>query len=333
MRNTADVLLAEKTDTELKRMAGKATRLTAQFFGKTIKLYAPLYLSNYCKNGCPYCGFKNGNTFGKKLLNMDEIQRETDMLVKTGMQEILLVAGDDPDKITAEYLAEAVSLVKTKAPSVSIETAPFSEKEYRKLVDAGLDGVTLYQETYNRGVYRALHRKGGKSDYDYRYETPFRAGRAGVRKIGMGVLLGLADWRGDFKELLFHARTVEKECWKTSVSISFPRIRDSLSGFRPDYPISDRDLLHAVCAARISMNQTDLVLSTREYPEMRDNLLGVGITKISAGSRTAPGAYTLADEPGEQFSVSDERSVENVVKAVMERGFQPVWKDWEACMK
>lgn len=326
-------LLRDQTSGNLKELAPEACERTLQYFGKTVKLYAPLYLSNYCVNSCPYCGFSKRSRYEQKILSYEEIKQEAEILADWGMQEILLVAGDDPDKITIEYLKKAVATVKSVVPSVSIETAPFSKEEYCILKEAGLDGVTLYQETYDRKLYEKLHSGGRKADYDFRYAAPFRAAQAGIRRIGVGVLLGLSIWQEDIFHLLKHAIEIQKKYWQVSMSVSFPRINPSLSGFDPLVEVSGKDLVRIISVARIVLPQSDLVLSTREGPDFRDNVIGIGITKISAGSRTTPGGYGTAPGHGEQFSICDTRSPSEIAEMLLHKGFQPVWKDWEFCMR
>lgn len=323
---------ASINDNQLRRMAVEAFALTVQYFGRTVKLYAPLYLSNYCLNACPYCGY-SGTEYDRKTLRIDEIKSEAEIIAQSGIQEILLVAGDDPEVITSDYLEKAVIAVKAIVPSVSIETAPLEESEYRLLNQAGLDGVTLYQETYNQKLYHELHKGGNKEDFAYRYDALFRAARAGIRRIGMGVLLGLTAWQEDWPLLMEHARQLQVSNWRSTVSISFPRINPCLAGYNPPVPVSDRELLHLVCISRLAMPQSDLILSTREAPAMRNNLPGLGITKMSAGSRTAPGGYGTSTGHSEQFEVSDDRSPQAIADMLLKQGFQPVWQDWEYCMR
>lgn len=326
-------LLDPAADAGLPAMAREAFRRTLQYFGRTIKLYAPLYLSNYCVNTCPYCGFSKQESYAQKVLSLDEVRSEASIIAATGIRDILLVAGEDPDHVTVDYLARTVEAVKAIVPAVSIETAPFTEAEYRTLNAAGVDGVTLYQETYDRPLYERLHKGGNKADYDYRYESLFRAGRAGIRRLGAGTLLGLYDWRAEARALFTHALAIERACWKSIVSVSFPRINPCLAGFEPLTTVTDRDLVHMICAARLVLPQSDLVLSTRENAAMRDRILGIGITRMSAGSRTSPGGYGTSDGETEQFAIHDDRSAAAIAAALIARGFEPVWQDWEECMK
>ncbi|MFH2033483.1 MAG: 2-iminoacetate synthase ThiH [Candidatus Margulisiibacteriota bacterium] len=324
-------LLAEKSDNELYTLAEKARRETLRFFGRTIKLYAPLYLSSYCRNSCAYCNFNATLDTRRNRLNIKEALHEANVLNRQGIKHILLVSGEDPDHISVDYLQELIAKLKEKFASVSIEVQPLKTEEYKTLARAGLDGLTVYQETYNRKVYEQVHRHGQKKDYDWRFYTPDRGGQAGLREISIGFLLGLADWRQEALALAEHADFLIKKYWRSQISISFPRITRISHSYSPPYPVKERDLIQLIIALRLTFPHVDLTLSTRERPELRDKLIGVGITRMSAGSCTVPGGYseTLKASEG-QFDIEDTRSIEKVSASIDKAGYEPVFKDWEA---
>jgi 2-iminoacetate synthase len=315
----------------LEEMAQRARAITARRFGKTIQFYAPLYISNFCRNSCVYCGFNAGNRVGRRTLKPDEIMSEARLLHDRRIHQLLLVTGECPEQVSPAMLAEVVSRLQGLFPLIAVEVYPLEEDDYRRLVGAGADGLTIYQETYDRQIYLQVHPAGPKRNFDYRLEAPERGGRAGFRQIGIGSLLGLNDWRLEACWLYLHARFLMKHYWKSQAAISFPRLRPAAGGYQPPHPVSDRELVQMICALRLSLPDVGLVLSTRESPEFRDHMIGIGITKMSAGSRTSPGGYL--DEQGpeaeEQFSVHDGRSVAQVAEAVRNRGYDPVWKDWD----
>lgn len=331
-------LISPSAEGLLEEMAQKARAVTIRRFGRTIEFYAPLYISNYCKNFCVYCGFNAGNRVNRKTLSLEEILEEARLLHDRRIHQLLLVTGECPEEVPPRMMAEVVSRLKDLFPSIAIEVYPMEEDDYRRIVQAGADGLTIYQETYDREVYLEVHPAGPKRDFDYRLEAPERGAKAGFRQIGIGSLLGLGDWRLEACWLYLHARFLMKHYWRSQVAISFPRLRPAAGGFKPPFPVSDRELVQMICALRLSLPDVGLVLSTRESPEFRDNMVGIGITKMSAGSRTAPGGYLDRldidiDEQGqmaeEQFSVHDGRSVAEVARAVRSRGYDPVWKDWD----
>ncbi|MBU0501797.1 MAG: 2-iminoacetate synthase ThiH [bacterium] len=311
---------------ELESMAQKARALTLKHFGRTMLLYIPLYLNNECDNECVYCGFNNNK--GAEMLSADRVLAEADILYQKGFRHLLLVAGEKRDKITIEYLKEIVGRLHKKFESISLEIFPLSEKEYRELFTAGVDGLTIYQETYNRELYKKYHPRGAKSDYDYRLETPERAGRAGFYRLNIGALLGLAPWQEEMKALVEHAAYLKKKFWRSQISISFPRLKNSGAGFKPPYPVSDRELVEMVCSLRLRLPTVGLVISTREPARLRDSLIPLGITQMSAESKTSPGGYSncLAKE---QFAVSDQRPLSEVMAAISQKGYEPVFKDWD----
>jgi 2-iminoacetate synthase len=330
--NDLAVLLSPAADRFLEETARAAMHLTSRRFGRAILLYAPIYLSNECVNVCTYCGFRRDIDVKRSTLGQGEIERELRFLTERGFRHLLLVTGEHPKIVTMDYLEEAVRNARNYVPSVSIEVEPLSAEDYRRLVEAGIDGVTLYQETYDRGLYARYHTHGPKKRYDWRLEGPDRAAEAGVRRVNIGALLGLADWRRETLALAVHAGHLFRSYWRTHVSISFPRIRSAASHFDPPHPVGDRELTRMVVALRLFLPDVGLVLSTRERPALRDGLAPLGITQMSAGSRTEPGGYIDGKGAEEQFHVDDTRSPEEVARRLGELGLDPVWKDWEEAL-
>ncbi len=326
------VLLSPAADRLLEETARAAKELTARRFGRAILLYAPIYLSNECVNVCTYCGFRRDIDVKRVTLGREEIERELGYLTDRGFRHLLLVTGEHPKIVTMEFLEEAVRIARSHVPSVSIEVEPLSAEHYRRLVDAGVDGVTLYQETYDRDLYARYHTHGPKKRYDWRLDAPDRAAAAGVRRMNIGALLGLADWRRETLALAVHAGHLIRSYWRTHVSVSFPRIRAAASHFDPPYPVTDRELTRMIIALRLFLPDVGLVLSTRERPAVRDGLAPIGITQMSAGSRTEPGGYIDGKGAEKQFDVDDSRSPEEVARRLGELGLDPVWKDWEEAL-
>jgi 2-iminoacetate synthase len=326
----ACLLSPQLSDNQLEQMAIRANKTTMQRFGRTILLYAPLYLSNECHNGCKYCGFSADNELPRKTLSLDEIAREAKLLRSEGFRHMLLLTGEAPDEAGIDFLEQAVHTVKTHCGSVSIEVFPMDTEGYRRMVAAGVDGLTLYQETYDPDLYQTLHPYGPKSDYSFRLQAPERAGDAGLRRIGIGSLLGLGDCLSDVFYTGLHALYLARKFWRTQVTISFPRLRPAEGGFQPNSIVSDRQLTQFICALRMLIPDAGLILSTRESSELRDNLLPLGITQMSAGSCTSPGGYGDDDHEGEQFAINDHRTPAEMAELLRSRGYDPVWKDWDS---
>ncbi len=325
----ARLLNPDMSAEQLERMALRAQQITRQRFGRTILLYAPLYLSNECLNGCLYCGFNAENELPRKTLNFKEVEREARHLHDQGFRHLLLLTGEAPHSANVDYLEQAVKIVKPYCGSISIEVFPMSTDDYERMVAAGVDGLTLYQETYDRQLYSTLHPYGPKSDYEYRLLAPERAGEAGMRRIGIGSLLGLGNSLSDLFYSGLHARYLMKRFWKTLVTLSFPRLRPAPGGFTPQHVVSDRQLTQFICALRLLLPDAGLVLSTRESAPLRDNLLPLGITQMSAGSCTAPGGYGEHSDEGGQFRINDDRSPAEIEQLLRASGYDPVWKDWD----
>ncbi|TRO80245.1 2-iminoacetate synthase ThiH [Trichloromonas acetexigens] len=313
----------------LEEMAARANRLTLQRFGKNILMYAPLYISNLCTNGCRYCGFSASNQVPRRTLSLDEVWTEAKVLYDLGFRHILLVTGESPKAVDNDYLAACVRRIQPLFSSISIEVYPMETEGYRQMVEAGVDGLTVYQETYDRALYQEMHPFGKKRDYDFRLLTPERGGAAGLRRIGLGFLLGLGEFRSEAFFLGLHALHLSRHYWRTQVSVSFPRIRPADGGFQPLHPVSDRHFVQLLCTLRLLLPDAGLVLSTRESAALRNNLLPLGITQMSAGSCTAPGGYADKDLSTQQFAIDDDRSPEEVCRLIRASGYEAVWKDWD----
>ncbi len=322
-------LLSPAAGELIEEMAHQSLRITRMRFGKTIQLYAPLYISNECTNSCLYCGFNRTNDIRRITLTTDEVEKEADAIYRMGFRHILLLTGEHPGAVPVEKLAEIGRRIHQRFASVSIEVYPMDTDEYRLMVKNGIDGLTLYQETYNRDVYAEMHPAGKKRDFKWRIEGPDRGGKAGLRKIGIGALLGLADWRAEGFFTALHGLYLSKAFWRTQVMVSFPRMREAPGDFTPPFTVDDASLAQLICAMRIILPDAALVLSTREPADLRDNLFPLGITMMSAGSKTEPGGYTEMDAADEQFAIEDSRSPEEIIRVIAEKGFDPVWKDWD----
>ncbi|MCX2678863.1 2-iminoacetate synthase ThiH [Galbibacter sp. EGI 63066] len=313
----------------LEEMARKSHLLTLKRFGKTMQMYAPLYLSNECQNICTYCGFSFTNKIPRRTLNDDEILKEATFLKEKGYDHILLVTGEANRTVGVDYLHNAITLLRPIFSNISIEVQPLEETEYIYLKEAGLYATLVYQETYHRETYKQHHPKGKKSNFDYRLETPDRLGRAGIHKIGLGALFGLEDWRADSFFTALHLKYLQKEYWQTRYSISFPRLRPFSGGVEPKVEMTDADLVQLICAYRLLDEEVELSISTRESEIFRDHIIHLGITSMSAESKTNPGGYVVEPQSLEQFEISDERSTETIAEMLKANYLEPVWKDWE----
>jgi 2-iminoacetate synthase len=324
-----EALLSPAAAPYLEEMAQLSHRLTVARFGRTMQLYAPLYLSNVCSNICTYCGFSAQNRIARKILTDDEIQIEGEALRQLGFEHVLLVTGE-VGHVGRDYLAHAFRLLRPKFANLSMEVQPLDTGDYAALGRTGLSAVMVYQETYDAAAYPRFHLKGSKTDMAYRLETPDRLGRAGLKKIGLGALFGLSDWRADAWFTGLHLRHLEQTYWRTRYSISFPRLRPHEGGTVRLTAFSERDLVQALCAFRIFSREVELSLSTRESAAFRDRAIRLGFTSMSAGSRTNPGGYAVAPDSLEQFAVDDTRSPAEVAAMLRRAGYEPVWKDWDA---
>jgi 2-iminoacetate synthase len=355
--------LISPAGSELLEILGRrAHQMTLQRFGKVIRLFAPLYLSNECINNCTYCGFSRDNPILRVTLSLDEVRREAEALKAQGFRNLLLVAGEHPKFVSNNYLRDCIAALHPDWPSISLEVAPMEAAEYRPLVAAGADGLVVYQESYDRQVYAAMHTAGPKRDFDWRLATPERAYAAGFRRLGISPLYGLADWRYEALSAAAHADYLLRHCWKAALTISTVRIRPCAGEFEPLTHIADRELAQLICALRLMFPDVGIVLSTRETPKLRNGLIPLGVTMMSAGARTEPGGYTgagrenihqtirgkiveLASGASEwaateghptnatgQFNVGDERQPQEVAQIIRQLGYEPVWKDWDAAL-
>ncbi|MDR1675227.1 MAG: 2-iminoacetate synthase ThiH [Tannerella sp.] len=324
-------LVSPAAQTYLEPMAALSRKYTQQRFGNTIQFYIPLYLTNSCINHCVYCGFNRHNDIRRIILNDEQILREVEAIKRIGdFRHILLVTGENPRDAGVNYIENAIRLVKPSFSSISIEVQPLKETGYGQLSAAGMNAVYCYQETYNRARYKTYHPRGMKSKFDWRLDAFDRMGRAGVHKIGLGVLIGLEDWRTDVTMMSLHLRYLQKTYWQTKYSISFPRLRPHEGeAFRPNVVMSDRELAQLIFAYRIFDRDVEIALSTREEQTFRDRMTGFGVTSLSAGSKTDPGGYAVYRSELEQFAVNDDRSPEQVLSAVKKQGYEVVWKDWD----
>ena len=352
-------LLSPLAQGRLEEFSQRSRALTLQRFGKVIRLFAPLYLSNECINNCQYCGFSRDNPILRVTLSVNEVLREARALQAQGFRNILLVSGEHPKFVSNSYLADCVRAVNQEIPSVSLEVGPMETAEYAPLVTAGAEGLVVYQETYDRDIYAQMHTAGPKRDFDWRLETSERAYAAGFRRLGIGALYGLSDWRAEAIATAAHASYLLRHCWKAQVTISLPRLRPCAGEFEPLTTLSDRELVQLVCAFRMFLPDVGLVLSTREPARLRDGLIPLGITLMSAGSHTEPGGYTgagvdnlhltqrgrivqLTEGASEwstsrraatgQFQTADDRSPEEIAEVISRLGYEPVWKDWDAAL-
>lgn len=313
---------------DIEALAQKAYLLTKQYFGKAIGLYAPLYISNFCENECLYCGFNTGVKFKRRKLSLAEIEKECQAIQRTGIQNILLLTGESRTQSPVSYIKEAVLIAKKYFPYIAVEIYPLETEEYRELYLAGVDGVTIYQETYDREVYKTVHLRGKKTDYDYRVNAPERIAEAGIRNISLGVLLGLTDWRKDTQVLFDHLNRLMSKYPGVEYGLSFPRIRDWPGCKFKYHPVSDQEMVEIFATARTLFPRIDINLSTRESAQFRDNILPIGITRMSAGSITTVGGYDqkTSDEP--QFEIDDDRSLDEVKKMLIANDYDPVLTSW-----
>ncbi len=315
----------------LEEMIQLSQRITQERFGKNMQLFIPMYLSNECQNICTYCGFSLTNKIPRKTLSDEDILAEIEIIKSYGYDSILLVTGEHDKLVGIDYLVNAVKLVKQYFSQVSIEVQPLEQHEYELLKDAGVYSVLVYQETYNKETYKTHHPKGKKSNFEYRVETPDRLGKAGVHKIGLGVLLGLEDWRTDSYFNALHLDYLQKTYWQTKYSVSFPRIRPHEGDFIPKTTMSEKELLQLICAYRICFPDVELSLSSRERAQFRDAVFPFGITSMSAGSKTEPGGYSNS-EALKQFEIHDERSPKEIAVMIQSKNYEPIWKDWDAVL-
>lgn len=322
-------LLSTKAQNHIEKMAQRANKLTRQYFGNVIGLYLPIYVSNYCTSNCIYCGFSKKNHIVRRHMKFEEIEKEAKEIAKTGIENILLLTGEAKGLVDKEYLKGGIDVLKKYFSSISIEVMPLDEVDYKYLVDDGLDGLTVYQETYDEKRYAEVHLSGEKRDFRYRLDTPERGAKAGIRTIGIGALLGLGDIRSDAFKTGLHLKYLIDNYPNSEFSISFPRVNEAEGNLKDSYAVDDITFVQIILANRIFQPTAGITLSTRESAYMRDNLLQLGVTKFSAGSRTEVGGYSHENESTAQFDITDNRDVEEIVEAIRKRGLEPKYKDWE----
>ncbi|MES2707445.1 MAG: 2-iminoacetate synthase ThiH [Verrucomicrobiota bacterium] len=335
----------------LERLAQESMRATRRHFGKTMRLFAPVYVSNECVNNCAYCGFSRDNPILRVTLTIDQVVKEARHLAAEGFRHVLLVAGEHPRFVSDGYLEECIRAIKSFIPTVAIEVGPMEAPEYERMVAAGAEGLVVYQETYQRETYARLHTSGPKKNFDWRLECPERGYEGGFRRIGIGALFGLAPWRDEALALAAHLEWLQKHCWKASYTVAMPRMRPAAGGFVPEFGFDDAEFVQLLCAFRICFPQVGIVLSTRETAELRDAVLPLGVTSMSAGSHTEPGGYTgqgkddlhltkkgrrveLEEKSADncatgQFDIADERTPREIEALLRRLGLDPVWKDWD----
>lgn len=353
-------LIAPIQRPDLEALAVESVAKTRQNFGRTMRLFAPIYLSNECVNNCAYCGFSRDNPILRTTLTVPQVVKEARHLTALGFRHILLVAGEHPKFVSEGYLAECIAALRSSVPTLAIEVGPMETPEYIPLVDAGCEGLVVYQETYHREAYAKYHTAGPKKHFDWRLECPERGYEAGFRHIGIGALMGLADWRYDVLRLAAHLEYLYRHCWKAAFTISLPRLRPAAGEFQPEHLLSDAEFVQILCAFRVCFPQVGIILSTRESAALRNSLFPLCVTSVSAGSHTEPGGYTgegaddvhltvkgrrveLEQKPSAscsesitetsatgQFDIADGRSPEAIAAYLKSLHLEPVWKDWDA---
>ena len=313
----------------IEQMAQLSHRLTQKRFGKTIQMYIPMYLSNECQNICTYCGFSFTNNIPRRTLTDDEILKEVNYIKSLGYDHVLLVTGEASKTVGVNYIEHAVKLIRPYFAHISIEVQPLEKEDYERLIAVGVNTVLVYQETYHQEDYKKHHPKGKKSNFYYRLETHDRLGKAGIYKMGLGILIGLEDWRTDSFFTALHLKYLEKTYWQSKYSISFPRLRPHSGGLEPKVEMTDKELVQLICAYRLLDEEIELSISTRESEKFRNHIIKLGATTFSAESKTNPGGYVVEPASLEQFEISDNRPTSKIAALIKASGYEPVWKDWE----
>ncbi|MFP5317827.1 MAG: 2-iminoacetate synthase ThiH [Acidimicrobiia bacterium] len=329
-RTPADfaALLSPAAAARLEDLAQAAHEATVRRFGRVVRMFAPLYLSNECVSTCTYCGFSSGNEVARRTLDVGEVVREAEALLERGFRHLLLVAGEHARIVSKDYLVDCVAALAPVVPSVSVEVQVWDTATYRRLVQAGCEGLVVYQETYDPGTYASVHLKGKKRNYDWRLAAPDRGAEAGMRRLGIGALLGLHDdWPAEALALAAHARALLRRWWRCDLTVSLPRLRPAAGEYEPANPLTDADLVQLLCALRLFLPDVGVSLSTREPPALRDALVPLGVTQLSAGSHTEPGGYAEPSPAGAQFEVADDRAPAEVAARLRAAGYDPVWRD------
>ncbi|MFA4887977.1 MAG: 2-iminoacetate synthase ThiH [Candidatus Omnitrophota bacterium] len=322
-------LLSRNALEYLEPLAQRAQKSTLANFGRVILLYAPLYLSNYCDNECLYCGFKQANAIQRRKLSLSEVEREAQEVSRGGIRQVLLLTGESKGASPVSYIKECIQAVSRYFTSVGIEVYPLTEGDYVSLIASGADGLTIYQETYDRGLYGRLHPRGPKSDYRFRLDAPQRAAVARMRQVNVGALLGLGEFQKDVFFAGLHGRWLQDNYPEIELGVSLPRLQPQAGGFVCAHPLTDRELVQSLIAMRLFLPRAGITISTRENSALRKNLIGLGVTRMSAGSRTQVGGYALAPAEEGQFEIADTSSVDEVKEMIVQKGHQPVCKDWQ----
>jgi 2-iminoacetate synthase len=326
-------LLSPAAARYVEAMAQRAREITLRRFGRVIQLYAPLYVSNDCVNRCAYCAFSIAHQLPRITLSVQAALLEARAIRRMGFQHLLIVSGESRRSVPVDYFEQLLRAMRVDAACISLEIYPLETAEYGRLVQAGADGVTLYQETYDAVTYKQVHPSGPKADYRRRLDALDRAGEAGMARLNVGALLGLhSDWRSEAAAVGLHASWLTRKFWRSQIAVSFPRLRRGPDGYQPPHPVDDRALVQMMLAVRIFLPDAALVLSTREPEALRDALIPLGVTQMSAGSRTEPQGYTVPCEEGAQFDVQDRRSPAEVAAVIRAAGYEPVWKDWDKAL-
>lgn len=321
-------LLSPQAGDFLEEMAIEARKKTLQHFGKAILLYTPMYLANYCVNRCAYCGFNLENEITRKKLTFEEIDKEAQAIAATGLKHILILTGESQKHTPISYIIDAIKILKRYFDSISIEIYPLTEEQYSQVVEAGLDGLTVYQEVYDQEIYDKVHISGPKKNYLFRLDAPERACKEKIRSVNIGSLLGLNNWRIESFMTGLHAKYLQDKYPDVDVSVSLPRIRPHVGVFEDVCEVNDKSLVQIMLAIRLFKPSIGITISTREKQELRDNLIPLGVTKMSAGVSTEVGGHTSEDHDTSQFEISDKRSVEEIREAILAKGYHPVFKDW-----
>lgn len=320
-------LLSDAADPFLEDIAQKAAVQTRKYFGKTVKIFTPLYISNYCQNKCAYCSFASQHHINRRHLNLDEIRAEAEKISDSGIRHILLLTGEAPSLVTLQYIKDAVKILCQYFSSVTIEIYPLTSEAYAELIEEGIDGLTIYQETYNQPLYKELHAGGPKENYRFRLEAPERASAQGIRAVTIGALFGLYNWRSEAFFTALHASYLQKSFPSVELCLSFPRLRPQAGEFNAAHLVNDRQYVRMMVAARLFLPFAGITVSTRESEKFRRAIIPMGVTKISAGVSTAVGGH-VGDGSTSQFEIADPRTLEQVRADLHRMGYQPVMHDW-----
>lgn len=321
-------LLSPKAENYLEAMAQKARDITLRHFGKSIVLYTPIYIANYCENRCAYCGYNVENKIARKKLAFEEVEQEAKAIAATGLKHIIVLTGESSYYTPVSYIKDCIKILKKYFSSICIEIYPLEEKEYAELIEAGVDSLTVYQEVYNEKVYDKVHISGPKKDYKYRLETPDRACRAKIHSVGVGALLGLYEWRSEAFFSGLHGAHIQDIYPDVEINMSVPRIRPHAGSFVDIFEVTDKNVVQVALAYKIFLQRAGINITTRESKDFRDNFILLGVTKMSAGVSTEVGGHSEGDKGDGQFDIADNRTVEEIKEVIIKKGYNPVFKDW-----